>query len=125
MKLRVSSDTEQAAVAFRRRKDDTERRIAKAHQLVQMGEISFAVGHEGHPRHNKGSIQKTRLPDIPAKSAFEFAQPSDVSGSDTHLLFRAGELLARAQVPHTIVDTIRVGKLTALSVASEESLQEI
>ena len=36
---------EQVAVAFRRqswrRQDDTERRIAEAHQLVQMGEIAF------------------------------------------------------------------------------------
>ena len=34
---------------------------------------------------------------------------------ETHLLFRAGELLARAQVPNTIVDIIKVGRLTALS----------
>ena len=37
------------------------------------------------------------------------------SPPDTHLLFRAAELLARAQVPNTIVDIIRVGRLTALS----------
>ena len=37
------------------------------------------------------------------------------SAPDTHLLFRAGELLARAQVLNTIVDIIRVGRLTALS----------
>ena len=64
--------SEQAAVAFRRqsrrRKDDTERRNAKAHHLVQMGQISFArhalegaalaPGTRATLVHSEGSISK-------------------------------------------------------------------
>ena len=154
--------SEQAAVAFRRqsrrRQDDTERRIAKAHQLVQMGEISFArQALEGaalapgtratldvlRDPSRRPNLPREPVPDIPANaSAFELDEdlftrnlrtsrkgaaggPSGMttehlrtilgSPPDTHLLFRAGELLARAQVPNTIVDIIRVGRLTALS----------
>ena len=76
---------EQVAVAFRRlswrRQDDTERRIAEAHQLVQMGEIAFVStspgrggsgpGNEGHVGHSAGSRQEAQfasepVPDIPA-----------------------------------------------------------
>ena len=45
----------------------------------------------------------------------EHLRPLLHSSRDTQLLFRVGEFLARAQIPESVVDIVRLGRLTALS----------
>ena len=96
--------------------DDTKRRVAKAHQLVQMGKSHLPrrvwkgrllPGHEGNPSEGS-SCRIVRVTTGHLGSTF-------ASPSDTHLLLRAAGLLARPQVPNTIIDIIRVVRLAALS----------
>ena len=50
----------------------------------------------------------------PSGRTWEHLRPLLDSSRDCHLLFRVAHLLARGEVPPSIVDVIRVGRLTAL-----------